>query len=64
MPLPTPSHWHARELEASTTPLLTVVFLKCERELRFFSMRIECSFPADAATGHACRDLAGAAVER
>jgi transcriptional regulator with XRE-family HTH domain len=68
-----PSHWHARELTAAPAPLLTVVFRKDGRELRFFStiatfgtprditldeLRIECAFPADEATAGFCRELA------
>jgi transcription regulator MmyB-like protein len=60
-----PPHWQTRELEVTTTPLLTVIFRKADLGFRFFSMwttfgtpqdialeelRIECSFPADAAT--------------
>jgi hypothetical protein len=54
------------------TPLLTVVFRKNDRELRFFSaittfgaprdvtlddVRIECAFPADQATAEFCAAL-------
>jgi transcriptional regulator with XRE-family HTH domain len=68
-----PSHWHVRELAAAPAPLLTVVFRKDGRELRFFStiatfgtprditldeLRIECAFPADEGTASFCRDLA------
>jgi len=69
-----PSQWRARELGAAPTPLLTVVFRKGERELRFFStiatfgaphdvtleeLRVECAFPADDATADLCKSLAG-----
>jgi transcriptional regulator with XRE-family HTH domain len=68
-----PAHWHSQELTAPTTPLLTLVFRKDDRELRFFStittfgtprditleeLRIECSYPADEVTANACRELA------
>jgi transcriptional regulator with XRE-family HTH domain len=75
-----PSRWRSRDPVATPPPLLTVVFRKGDRELRFFStistfgtphdvtldeLRIECWFPADEATGALCRDLASArAVER
>jgi hypothetical protein len=68
-----PLRWRARELEAAPPLLLTVVFRKDHRELRFFStittfatprdvtldeLRIECAFPADDATAELCRALA------
>ncbi len=68
-----PSQWRTRELGAAPPPLLTVVFRKDDRELRFFStiatfgtprdvtldeLRIECVFPADDATAELCRALA------
>jgi transcriptional regulator with XRE-family HTH domain len=68
-----PSQWRVRELGAAPTPLLTVVFRKGERELRFFStiatfgaphdvtleeLRVECAFPADDATAELCKALA------
>jgi len=68
-----PSQWRTRELGAAPPPLLTVVFRKDDRELRFFStiatfgtprdvtldeLRIECVFPADDATAQICRTLA------
>lgn len=68
-----PPKWRTRELDAAPSPVLTVVFRKNERELRFFStiaafggprdvtldeLRIECAFPADDATAELCRDLA------
>jgi transcriptional regulator with XRE-family HTH domain len=68
-----PARWHTDELTAPATPLLTIVFRKDGRELRFFStittfgtpkditleqLRIECSFPADEATERMCRELA------
>jgi transcriptional regulator with XRE-family HTH domain len=69
-----PTRWHTEELTAPATPLLTIVFRKDGRELRFFStittfgtpkditlehLRIESSFPADEATEHLCREMAG-----
>jgi transcriptional regulator with XRE-family HTH domain len=69
-----PARWHTEELTAPTTPLLTIVFRKNGRELRFFStittfgtpkditleqLRIECSYPADEATERRCREMAG-----
>jgi transcriptional regulator with XRE-family HTH domain len=68
-----PSHWPGQELMGSTTPLLTVVFRKDGRELRFFTtittfgtphditleeLRIECSYPADEDTARRWRELA------
>jgi transcriptional regulator with XRE-family HTH domain len=65
-----PAGWRTREIGAASAPLLTTVFRKGDVELRFFStittfgtphdvaleeLRIECSFPADAATAVACR---------
>lgn len=74
-----PTRWRTRELDAPPPPLLlTVVLRRGDRELRFFStfttfgtprdvtveeLRIECSFPADAATAELCRALAGSARE-
>ncbi|MGH8286508.1 MAG: helix-turn-helix domain-containing protein, partial [Steroidobacteraceae bacterium] len=73
-----PPHWHTRNLDAPTSPLLTVVFRKDDLELRFFStftafgtprnitldeLRIESSFPADEATAKFCRNLTAAAVQ-
>jgi transcriptional regulator with XRE-family HTH domain len=70
-----PLHWHLLELSSAPTPLLTVVFRKDGRELRFFStiatfgtprdvtldeLRIECAFPADESTAVFCRELARA----
>jgi transcriptional regulator with XRE-family HTH domain len=67
--------WRTRELGAAPPPLLTVVFRKDDRELRFFStittfgtprdvtldeLRIECAFPADEGTADLCRRLAEA----
>jgi transcriptional regulator with XRE-family HTH domain len=67
-----PSRWRTREVGATPPPLLTVVFRKEDRELRFFStiatfgtprdvtlddLRIECAFPADEATAEVCRVL-------
>jgi transcriptional regulator with XRE-family HTH domain len=66
-----PSRWRARDVDASTTPLLTTWFRKDGRDLRFFStltmfstphdlgldeLRIECNFPADEATATFCRE--------
>jgi hypothetical protein len=66
--------WRTREIGSPTTPLLTTIFRKGDVELRFFStittsgtphdvtleeLHIECSFPADEATGTACRRLLG-----
>ncbi len=68
-----PAEWRARDLGTAPPPLLTVVFRKDGRELRFFSaittfgtprdvtveeLRIECTFPADDATARFCRELA------
>lgn len=67
-----PSRWVTRELDGAPPPVLTVVFQKDGRELRFFSaittfgtprdvtldeLRIECAFPADEATAELCREL-------
>jgi hypothetical protein len=67
-----PTRWRAREFGLTPPPLLTVVFKKGRRELRFFStittfatphdvtleeVRIECAFPADDETADACREL-------
>lgn len=69
-----PDEWRNRDLEATPSPLLTVVFRKGDRRLRFFStiasfgtardvtveeLRIECAFPADEETAVVCRELAG-----
>ena len=63
-----------RDLAGALPPLLTAVYRRGERELRFFStittfatpsdvtleeLRIECAFPADDATASFCRELAG-----
>jgi transcriptional regulator with XRE-family HTH domain len=68
-----PARWHARELAAAPSPLLTVHFRVGAQELRFFStittfatpsdvtldeLRIESVFPADEATAELCRRLA------
>jgi len=68
-----PSRWRTRELGAQAAPLLTAIYRAGDVELRFFStvtrfgapqdltldeLRIECSFPADDATDHFCRELA------
>jgi len=67
----------ARGAGAAAPPLLTVVFRKADRELRFFStlttfatprdvtldeLRIECAFPADEETASLCRRLAAEAA--
>jgi len=67
-----PPRWSNRDFVAPS-PLLTAVYRRDARELRFFStiatfgaphdvtlaeLRIECSFPADAATDEFCRMLA------
>lgn len=68
-----PAQWRTRDVGGPPPPLLTVVFRKAGRELRFFStittfamprdvtldeMRIECAFPADESTAELCRQLA------
>ena len=68
-----PTHWRTRELDNTPSPLLTTVFRRDDRELRFFStittfatprdvtleeLRIECVFPDDDATAALCRELA------
>lgn len=68
-----PARWQTRELSSAPSPLLTVHFRKGDQDLRFFStittfgtprdvtideLRIECTFPADEATGERCRALA------
>ena len=68
-----PSEWVTRELDAAPPPVLTVVFQKDGRQLRFFStittfgtprdvmldeLRLECAFPADEGTAELCRGLA------
>lgn len=68
-----PARWRTRDLARAPSPLLTVVFRKDGRELRFFSaistfgtsrdvtveeLRIESTFPADDATAEFCRTLA------
>jgi hypothetical protein len=68
-----PPRWRTRDLTTAPPPLLTIVFRKGERELRFFStittfgtprdvtiddLRIECAFPADDGTAALCRALA------
>lgn len=68
-----PSRWRTRDVTSAPPPLLTVVFRKGERELRFFStiatfgtprdvtvdeLRVECAFPADEATATLCQTLA------
>lgn len=67
-----PAQWRTRTIGAPTTPLLTTIFRKGDRELRLFStfttfgtpydvmledLRIESVFPADAATATAWREL-------
>ena len=68
-----PEGWGRRDPHAAPSPLLTVVFERHGHRLRFFStittfatphdvtleeLRIECAFPADAATAALCRRLA------
>jgi transcriptional regulator with XRE-family HTH domain len=68
-----PSQWSTQDLDSLPAPLLTVVFHKHGRELRFFStiatfgsprditldeLRIECAFPADEATTEFCKEVA------
>lgn len=68
-----PARWRTRELGVAPAPLLTTVFRRDGRELRFFStittfgtprdvtldeLRIECVFPEDDATAELCRALA------
>lgn len=68
-----PRRWRTRELGRTPPPLLTVVFRRDDRQLRFFStittfatprdvtldeLQIECVFPADEATAELCRTLA------
>jgi len=68
-----PSRWRTNDFDAALPPLLTVVFRKDNRTVRFFStftrfgtprdvtldeLRIECTFPADEATAELCRALA------
>lgn len=68
-----PTRWRTRQVDTTPPPLLTVVFRRDDRELRFFStfttfgtprdvtvdeLRIECAFPADDATAELCRALA------
>jgi transcriptional regulator with XRE-family HTH domain len=68
-----PAHWRRRELGSVPGPLLTTVFRRDGRELRFFStitnfgtprdvtleeLHIECCFPEDEATAEFCRALA------
>ncbi len=74
-----PSRWRTRGIGTQPSPVLTVEFRKDDTTLRFFStittfatsrdvtideLRIECTFPADAATGEFCRRLAGDRAER
>ncbi len=73
-----PKKWGRFSDEAAASPVLTVVFRKDRRELRFFStittfatprdvtvedVRIECMFPLDADTDAHCRDLAEQAFD-
>jgi transcriptional regulator with XRE-family HTH domain len=68
-----PPRWRTRGIGAQPSPVLTVEFRKDNTTLRFFSaittfatsrdvtideLRIECTFPADAATAEFCRSLA------
>lgn len=67
-----PSQWRTRDLDVPPSPLLTTVFRKHDRELRFLStfttfgfardvhlesQHIECCFPMDEATAGFCREL-------
>ena len=67
-----PARWRTREIGQAAPPLLTTIFQKDGRELRFFSaltsfgtphdvtleeLRIECNFPADEATAVFCLEL-------
>lgn len=67
-----PPQWRKRDIDASLSPLLTTVFRKNGRELRFLSaftmfgfaksislqdQHIECCFPMDDATAEFCREL-------
>jgi transcriptional regulator with XRE-family HTH domain len=69
-----PRNWHARQLGAPATPLLTAEYRHGAQLFRFFSiiatfgtpqdvtleeLRIECTFPADEATAIAYRALFG-----
>lgn len=71
-----PTRWRIRDVDTMPSPLLTVVFRRDDRELRFFStfttfgtprdvtieeLRIECVFPADDATAEVCLNLAAPA---
>ncbi len=68
-----PAEWRTRDVGARPSPLLTIVFRKAGRELRFFStittfatpqdvtldeIRIESVFPADDSTAELCHLLA------
>jgi len=68
-----PDRWRRREPGSAPPPVLTTVFRRGDRELRFFStlstfgtardvtiedLRIECMFPADDATAEICRAIA------
>lgn len=70
-----PERWRTRDLDTPPSPLLTTVFRKHGRDLRFFStfttfgfardvhlesQHIECCFPMDEATAAFCRELAQA----
>jgi len=74
-----PSRWGTRDLTETPSPVMTVVFRKNQRTLRFFStitrfgtprdvtldeLRIECAFPADEPTAELCRALARDAAGR
>nr|WP_255745699.1 helix-turn-helix transcriptional regulator [Lysobacter sp. CFH 32150] len=67
-----PPQWRTRDLDVPPSPLLTTVFRKNGRELRFFStfttfgfardvnledQHIECCFPMDDVTAAFCREL-------
>jgi len=68
-----PRHWRTLDLDASTAPFLAIELRKGDVDLKFFTtlaslgtpyditlheLRIECFFPADAATEEAARRLA------
>jgi transcription regulator MmyB-like protein len=73
-----PRHWQTVDLDASTAPFLAVELAKGDLRLSFFStlaglgvpyditlheLRVECFFPADAASEDLLRVLARAAAE-
>jgi transcriptional regulator with XRE-family HTH domain len=68
-----PERWRTREPGSAPLPLMTTVFRREPRELRFFStlttfatprdvtleeLRIECMFPVDEVSAESCRALA------